>query len=107
VPGEGAEGLGVAVSELSHLGGGRVEAGQDEEPQTLKSAQGDLAALNQEGDFDEQRSRRVMREGSADVAGSLPAGVENRSTGWAMSRREEDGQVWQNLRMALSQERSR
>jgi len=53
VPGEGAEGLGVAASELGHVEGGRVEAGQDEEPQAFEGAQGHLAALNQEGDLDE------------------------------------------------------
>jgi len=48
-----AKSLGIALSQLSHLGGGRVDAGQDKQAQTLKSAQGDLATPDHEGDLDE------------------------------------------------------
>jgi len=48
-----AECFGIALGELGHLGGERVETGQDEEPQALECAQGDLAALDHKGDLDE------------------------------------------------------
>jgi len=60
-----AKGLGIALSQLDYLGRGRLQASQDEKPQTLKSAQGNLATLDHEGDLDEAafEGRHVGRFG--------------------------------------------